>query len=78
MNAINAEAERTGAIVLAEGIETDAHLFRAQAVGAELGQGWLFGRPAPLPVSVPEPVDAADPDRAWDAAAPGKATRSPL
>ena len=49
VNAINAEAERTGAVVLAEGIETDAHLFRAQALGAQLGQGWLFGRPGPLP-----------------------------
>ena len=61
VNAINAEAERTGAVVLAEGIETDAHLFRAQAVGAQLGQGWLFGRPGPLPVSVPEPLDAEIP-----------------
>ena len=58
VNAINAEAERTGALVLAEGIETDAHLFRAQAVGADLGQGWLFGRPGALPAAVPEPVDA--------------------
>ncbi len=58
VNAINAEAERTGALVLAEGIETDSHLFRAAAVGAQLGQGWLFGLPGPLPVSVPEAVDA--------------------
>ena len=61
VNAIAAEAERTGALVLAEGIETDAHLFRAAAVGAQLGQGWLFGRPGPLPVSVPEALDAEVP-----------------
>jgi EAL domain-containing protein (putative c-di-GMP-specific phosphodiesterase class I) len=61
VNAINAEAERTGALVLAEGIETDEHLFRATAVGAQLGQGWLFGRPGPLPVSVPEALDAEIP-----------------
>src|SRR4051794_40500449 len=47
MNAVNAYAERTGARVLAEGIETDAHLATARALGATLGQGWLFGRPGP-------------------------------
>jgi diguanylate cyclase (GGDEF)-like protein/PAS domain S-box-containing protein len=33
--------------VLAEGIETPEHLVMAQALGATLGQGWLFGRPGP-------------------------------
>jgi len=47
MNAVNAHAERTGAVVLAEGIETQAHLDMARALGATLGQGWLFGRPGP-------------------------------
>ncbi|SDF84462.1 PAS domain S-box-containing protein/diguanylate cyclase (GGDEF) domain-containing protein [Blastococcus aurantiacus] len=47
MNAVNAHAERTGALVLAEGIETQAHLDTARALGATLGQGWLFGRPGP-------------------------------
>ena len=47
MNAVNAHAERTGAVVLAEGIETDEHLAMARALGATLGQGWLFGRPGP-------------------------------
>ncbi|RBY83223.1 EAL domain-containing protein [Blastococcus sp. TF02A-30] len=50
MNAVNAYAESTGALVLAEGIETEAHLATARALGAELGQGWLFGRPAAGPV----------------------------
>ncbi|MDQ1660549.1 MAG: hypothetical protein QOJ68_529 [Blastococcus sp.] len=45
MNAVNAHAERTGALVLAEGIETEEHLRTARALGATLGQGWLFGRP---------------------------------
>ena len=31
--------------VLAQGIETDAHLVRARALGATLGPGWLLGRP---------------------------------
>ncbi|MGY1664116.1 EAL domain-containing protein [Geodermatophilus sp. SYSU D00705] len=50
MNAVNAHAERTGAVVLAEGIEHAAHLDMARALGATLGQGWLFGRPGPRPV----------------------------
>lgn len=49
INAVIAQAERTGAIVLAEGIETPEHRDRALAMGATLGQGWLLGRPGPLP-----------------------------
>jgi diguanylate cyclase (GGDEF)-like protein/PAS domain S-box-containing protein len=49
MNAVNAHAERTGAVVLAEGIETEEHLATARALGATLGQGWYFGRPGPGP-----------------------------
>jgi EAL domain-containing protein (putative c-di-GMP-specific phosphodiesterase class I) len=45
VNAVRAQAERTGATVLAEGIETEVHLRTALAMGATLGQGWLFGRP---------------------------------
>lgn len=45
MNAVNAYAERSGALVLAEGIEDEHHLAVARALGARLGQGWLFGRP---------------------------------
>jgi EAL domain-containing protein (putative c-di-GMP-specific phosphodiesterase class I) len=48
INAVRAESERSGAVILAEGIETEAHLQRALAMGAKLGQGWLFGRPGPL------------------------------
>lgn len=49
VHAVSAEAERSGAIVLAEGIETEEHRQTALALGARYGQGWLFGRPAPLP-----------------------------
>jgi hypothetical protein len=48
VHAVLAEAERTGTKVLTEGIETEAHLRDARALGAHLGQGWLFGRPGPL------------------------------
>jgi EAL domain-containing protein (putative c-di-GMP-specific phosphodiesterase class I) len=53
MSAVAAHAERTGAVVLAEGIETEEHRVTALALGARYGQGWLFGRP------VPEVPDAA-------------------
>ncbi|CAN5319591.1 hypothetical protein BH20ACT9_BH20ACT9_18840 [soil metagenome] len=49
VNAVGAHAERTGALVLAEGIETAGQADLARAMGARLGQGWLFGRPGPLP-----------------------------
>lgn len=53
VSAALAEAERSGATILAEGIETDTHLERARALGARLGQGWHLGRPAaePRPVA---------------------------
>jgi EAL domain-containing protein (putative c-di-GMP-specific phosphodiesterase class I) len=49
MNAVNAYAESTGALVLAEGIETETHLALARGLGATLGQGWLLGRPTATP-----------------------------
>ena len=47
-SAVAAYAEESGAIVLAEGIETELHLERALVLGATLGQGWYFGRPGSL------------------------------
>lgn len=55
--AVNAEAERSGATIVAEGIETEAHLQTARAFGAHLAQGWYFGRPEPIP----EPLPVAGP-----------------
>ena len=48
VSAVAAECERTGAVVLAEGIETEAHVAIARSLSATLGQGWLWGRPGPL------------------------------
>ena len=53
MNAITAHAEVTGAIIVAEGVETERQLDSARAMGATLGQGWLFGYPDPLPRPLP-------------------------
>jgi EAL domain-containing protein (putative c-di-GMP-specific phosphodiesterase class I) len=49
VHAVNAQAERSGAILLAEGVETPEQLEIARALGARYGQGWLFGRPGELP-----------------------------
>ncbi len=48
VNAVRAEAERTGAAILAEGIETHAHEEIALSIGATIGQGYLYGRPGAL------------------------------
>jgi hypothetical protein len=67
--AVGAQAERTGATVLAEGIETEEHAHHARALGATLGQGYLFGRPSTKPdlvngTDVPLPVYTSGlPDR---------------
>jgi EAL domain-containing protein (putative c-di-GMP-specific phosphodiesterase class I) len=67
-SAVNAEAERSGATVLAEGIESREHLNVALSMGATLGQGWLFGRPAAAPEVFPKPAQRL----------PGPSSRAPL
>ena len=47
--AVRTKAAKTGASILAEGIETEQHRETAVALGANLGQGWFFGKPAALP-----------------------------
>jgi EAL domain-containing protein (putative c-di-GMP-specific phosphodiesterase class I) len=37
-----------GALVVVEGVETDAEADIVRRVGADLAQGYLFGRPSPL------------------------------
>src|ERR1700761_3783918 len=76
VHAVNAEAERTGALILAEGIETEDHLRRALALGAAYGQGWLFGRPGELRHE-PEPSESILPRRP-DAAATAPNERTPF
>jgi EAL domain-containing protein (putative c-di-GMP-specific phosphodiesterase class I) len=46
--AVLAHHERTGAVILAEGIETDDHLEQALALGATLGQGFRYGEAGPI------------------------------
>ena len=55
LNAVGAQVERTGAQVVAEGIEDEDQIDVAHSLGATLAQGYLFGRPAPLPACPPAP-----------------------
>ncbi|MEV4537530.1 EAL domain-containing protein [Asanoa sp. NPDC049518] len=49
VTAVLDEAHRRDAQILAEGIERPEHVAVARSMGATLGQGYLFGRPGPLP-----------------------------
>ncbi|GIF62018.1 hypothetical protein Ais01nite_00530 [Asanoa ishikariensis] len=49
VNAVLDEAHRRDAQILAEGIERPEHVAVARSMGATLGQGYLFGRPGPIP-----------------------------
>jgi EAL domain-containing protein (putative c-di-GMP-specific phosphodiesterase class I) len=72
MNAVHAEAERSGALLLAEGLETPEHVRRARAFGATLGQGWHFGAPGPLPAKpAPPPITSRVQLRPRTVQAPG-------
>ena len=88
-SAVDAQAERTGALVLAEGIETQEHLDTALALGATIGQGWLFAHPGSLPDNArlltggltPQPappVPAPSPMRASSGGRPARRSTKPL
>lgn len=73
MHAVNAYTESSGALLLAEGVEHEAHLLAARALGARFGQGWLFGHPSEQP-STARVADAGI-TRAWHDRSP---SRSPF
>ncbi|MEV4278550.1 EAL domain-containing protein [Actinoplanes xinjiangensis] len=61
--AVTAAAARSGAMIVAEGIETAADVATALALGAHWGQGWHFGRPAHLADLAMPAVDRTPPLR---------------
>jgi EAL domain-containing protein (putative c-di-GMP-specific phosphodiesterase class I) len=65
MSAVLAQAERTGAQVVAEGIENEVLQESALALGATLGQGWLYGRPVALPSDLARSDDVVPLKRSW-------------
>jgi EAL domain-containing protein (putative c-di-GMP-specific phosphodiesterase class I) len=79
MSAVMAQAERSGALIVAEGVEDETDRQAGLALGATLGQGWLFGRPGPLP-DQPVAPDAVVPlRRTWstgDAGTPFSVVRA--
>jgi EAL domain-containing protein (putative c-di-GMP-specific phosphodiesterase class I) len=55
LRAVTELAHQLGAVVVAEGVETERLAEEVTALGADLGQGWLFGRPAR-----PEPPEESE------------------
>lgn len=49
VRAIARFAEESGILLIAEGIETEDDLAAVREASIPLGQGYLLGRPAPLP-----------------------------
>jgi EAL domain-containing protein (putative c-di-GMP-specific phosphodiesterase class I) len=68
LKAVTDLAHQLGAVVVAEGVETEQLADEVTALGADLGQGWLFGRPVrPQP-----PVE--EPEGRWQPARPATVT----
>ncbi len=55
-------ADRWGALVVAEGIETPAQLDVVRSLGIGAGQGYLLGRPTDRPSTEPLDLDALGPE----------------
>jgi diguanylate cyclase (GGDEF)-like protein len=49
IHAVVAFARSSGALIIAEGIETQRHCETMASLGVDLGQGWHLGKPAPAP-----------------------------
>ena len=48
LRALRAVADKTGAKIIGEGLDTLAELAMLSELGVDYGQGWLFGHPHPL------------------------------
>ena len=48
MESVTMLGHALGAVVVAEGVETEADLVLAQNAGCDHAQGWLFDRPVPV------------------------------
>ncbi|TFV78218.1 EAL domain-containing protein [Blastococcus sp. CT_GayMR19] len=61
LGAVTELAHQLGAVVVAEGVETERLAEEVTALGADLGQGWLFGRPVRPELPAEEPEDRWQP-----------------
>jgi EAL domain-containing protein (putative c-di-GMP-specific phosphodiesterase class I) len=71
LTAVTDLAHQLGAVVVAEGVETERLAEEVTALGADLGQGWLFGRPVR-----PEPP-ADEPEGRWQPVARREVSAAP-
>jgi EAL domain-containing protein (putative c-di-GMP-specific phosphodiesterase class I) len=58
-------AHSLGAVVVAEGVETERLADQVTELGADLGQGWLFGRPVRPQPPAEESETRWQPVAAW-------------
>jgi EAL domain-containing protein (putative c-di-GMP-specific phosphodiesterase class I) len=58
-------ADRWGALVIAEGIETPAQLDLVRSLGIGAGQGYLLGRPTDRPSTEPLDLDSLSRSTDW-------------
>ena len=58
-------ADRWGALVVAEGIETPAQLAVVRSLGIGAGQGYLLGRPPARPSTEPIDLDGLGRNSDW-------------
>ncbi|HEX6129973.1 MAG TPA: EAL domain-containing protein [Candidatus Limnocylindria bacterium] len=75
IESVVALASRTGALVIGEGVEETSQLAKLGALGVTAAQGYLLGRPEPMPQLPPRP--AVDP-RPAPVPAAGEPVASPM
>ncbi len=61
VGAVIEAAHRIGAVVVAEGVESEQLAEQLTGLGADLGQGWLFGRPERREPPAEEPAGGFQP-----------------
>lgn len=59
-------AHKTGARIVAEGLETESDLAVILELGLDLGQGYLLGRPNPTPIQAVAPELVRKASQHWD------------
>ncbi len=69
LRAVTELAHRFGAVVVAEGVETEQVAAEVSALGVDLGQGWLFGRPVRAAAPVQEARTGWQPARPLEVSA---------
>ena len=74
IESVVALASRTGAMVVGEGVEETAQLAKLGALGVNAAQGYLLGRPEPMPELA---VPAARPEPAWPSPMPEPVETAP-